>query len=259
MRRLGIFFGLIVLLLFGAFAFGAKDFTARELIAKVLGRRSTSGFRIHARLIRTITGSDQNQVTQLLIKGRQEARTRQLIYRVLWPKARAGQALLIHRTEGQATTGWLFEPPDKVTQLTPQLARLPFFGTDISLEDIIEDFWRWPSQTLGGEEIVNKHPCKILESRAPAESVSGYSLVKSWIAPELALPLRLEKYDLQSNLVKRFIIEKLHKDSHGDFLPAILLIDSANGRTRTRFEGTKFESDLQFSPTDFSIDKLQQP
>jgi hypothetical protein len=235
----------------------AADITAEQLVAKVVNARKTSGFRIRARLIMTTPGSDKRDARQLLIKGRTDGGPTKILYQVLWPEADKGRALFIERSADHKTSGFLFEPADKVISLTPELMARPFLGSDLSIEDLAEDFWNWPSQKIVGEEIVDQHPCQIIESRPPPDATTSYSLIKTWVSPQMALPLRIHEFDKDGKLVKRFNVEKIIKQSTNYWAPATVVIEPADGHHRTTLDGSKGERDLDVPAEDFTLEKIK--
>ncbi len=255
MRRL-----IITLILFSLSA-GAvpPSLTAEQLIAKVEQARRTSGFRIRARLIRTTAGSKKPEIQQLLIKGRRQGEAAQVLYQVLWPKADAGRALLVETSADGKVSGFLFDPPGAPVPLAPSTMALPLFGSDLAVEDVAEAFWRWPSQVLAGEAMVSGRPCQILESRPGAGDTGGISFVKSWIAPDLALPLRIEKFGRDGRLAKSFVAAKIVKESAGHWAAAILVIEAADGRSRTVLEGSRSDRDIDIPAEQFKMEAVNPP
>jgi hypothetical protein len=134
----------------------------------------------------------------------------------------------------------------------------PLFGTNVTLEDVAEAYWRWPHQKLVGEEKVAARQCMILESRPGPGTATGYSLVKSWIAPELALPLMVEKFGKDGILLKRFVAAKVVKQSPSSWAAAILVVDSMGGRGRTTLEGTRSDRDIDIPAEQFTLDALKK-
>jgi len=234
------------------------DLTADQLIAKVLDAQRTTGFRVRARLVRGAPGAEKPEVIQILIKGRREGETSQVLYQILWPTASRGRALVVQKVPGKPVAGFLFEPPDTKKPLTPELLRQPLFGTDLSVEDVAEDYWSWPSQKLAGVEDLAGRPCQILESRPAPGASTGYGRVKSWIDPEIALPLRVEKYGKDGRLAKRFTAENLMKEAHGRWTAAKITVVDSQRHIRTVFEGTKSERDLELPASDFTVEGLQK-
>ncbi len=235
----------------------AAQYTADQLIARIMDAQKTSGFRTRARLIRTSAGTGAEEVTQLLIKGRREGEAAEVLYQALWPPAVRGQALVVQRRPGHAAGGFFYEPPDSRRPLTAELLARPFFGSDLSVEDLVEEFWSWPSQRVAGREALEGRACYILESRPPAGAATAYSLVKSWIAPDLALPVRIEKYFRDGRVAKRFTAERLLKQAGGRWAAARVVVSPAGGHSRTVLEGTKSERDLLLPAEQFTLEGLK--
>ena len=254
MRALG---ALMVLLALSPGVDGA-GYTAEQLISKVVEAQKTSGFRVRARLVRTTAGAKKPEVTQLLIKGRREGQASWILYQALWPDAVKGQALVVRKAPGEDVSGFLFAPPETHTPLSPALLRQPLFGSDLTAEDAAEVYWYWPSQKLAGEEVLDGRGCVILESRPRDGAATAYSLVRSWIAPDLALPLRIEKYGKDGKVLKRFTLEKLRKQPDGRWIAAVLVVVPAGGHSQTTLEGVKSDRDLDVPAADFTPEGLRK-
>jgi outer membrane lipoprotein-sorting protein len=238
--------------------FGApvENFSARQLMAKVVEASRTSGFRVRSKLIVTTANSDHREAKQLLIKGRNDGKTATTLYQILWPSELKGHSLLIEKS-GSAVSGFLFEPTDTVKKLSFTLMTQPFFGSDLAIEDLAEDFWDWPSQKIVGEETIKEKLCTIVESRPPADAATSYSLVKTWIAPELALPLRVEKYGKNRRLVRRITADRIMK-VHDRWTAATIIVDLDGANTRTILEGSKADHDLDLPAADFTLEAIKR-
>lgn len=254
MRRLGI---LLALLWLGVAA-SAEGITAEQLIAKVEAAQRTSGFRTRAKLVRTTPGSKAPEAMQLVIKGRRQGEATWMLYQLLWPKESMGKALVVETAADGSVSGFLFEPPDRQIPLAPKVMSQPVFGTDVTVEDLAEAYWRWPHQKIVGEEKVVARQCVILESRPGPGTVTSYSLVKSWIAPDIALPIMVEKFGKDGTLVKRFLAAKVVKQSPDSWAAAITVVDSMTGRGRTTLEGTKSERDIEVPAEQFTPEALKK-
>jgi hypothetical protein len=239
--------------------FGAPEDSsnARQLVAKVVEANRTSGFRVRAKLVVTTANPEHREVRQLLIKGRTEGKTTTTLYQILWPAESKGQSLLIEK-KGDSVSGFLFEPPGTVKKLSPALLTQPFFGSDLAIEDLAEDFWDWPSQKIVGEETIDRRPCTIVESRPPGDIASSYLLVNTWIAPELALPLRVEKYGKNRRLVRRITADRIMK-VNDRWRAADIIVDPGGGNSRTVLEGSKSERDLNLPAADFTLEAIKRP
>jgi hypothetical protein len=240
-----------------AFAVGDTP-TVGELIARVVGARETIGYRVRARLVRTTTATGQRETMQLLIKGRRDGEASKVLYQILWPAALAGQTLVIEKTAGRTTRIWLFTPPDKTADLTQEQAGEPFFGSDLSVEDLAEEFWSWPKQEIVGEETVGQNLCKVVDSHPDAGTKTGYLLVRTWIAPDLALPLRIEKFGKDGKFSKRITAEKITKQTNNRWTAANFIVEPADGRTRTALEGSRADRDVEIPAADFTVEKIKE-
>jgi hypothetical protein len=234
----------------------AGDSDVEQLVERVVQGHRTSGFRIRARLVRSVPGVEQDDVKQLLIKGRREGDGTTVLYQLLWPTPEAG-AMVIERGAGRAATGWTFEPPDKVTALTPAMMAGPFFGSDLSIEDMVEGFWEWPSRKIVGDEAVGGRACRIVEFRPPPGAATGYSLVRAWIAPDIALPLRVEAFGRDGKLAKRFRADKLMRREDGRWIAANVIVEPAGSGRRTVIEGARADRDIEIPADDFSLKKVR--
>jgi hypothetical protein len=239
-----------------AFA-GGDPSEAGVLIAQVIAARQTTGFRVRARLVCTTSGAERRDVTQLLIKGRRDGETSKVLYQILWPKRSIGETLVIERTAGRKARCWLFTPPDQVTLVTPERLGRPFFGSDLTIEDLAEEFWHWPAQKIVGEETLVEHRCQVLDSRPATGTVTSYALVRSWIAPDIALPLRIDKFAPDGRLVKRLTAENLTRLKNNVWTAATVLVESGDGRTRTALEGKHADRDIEIPDGDFTVEGIQ--
>src|SRR6266567_8757339 len=144
-----------------------------ELINKLAARNSET-VSIRAKLTVTDPASGVRNATQILVKQRRAGEVRTLLYQVLWPPSRKGEALCLEKSDSGVVTGFFFEPPDKVTPFAPAHSQDAYLDSNLSIEDLTEDLWQWPSQKITGEEVVNGEVCQILDSSPPAGLHSSY-------------------------------------------------------------------------------------
>jgi hypothetical protein len=234
----------------------AQALTADQAIAKVIAARRTSGFRVHAKLIRNTPGSDSaKDVRQLLIKGRREGEATKTLYQVLWPAQFAREAILIEDSGDHQVKGFLFKK-EMATPLTSQAMEGEFFGSDLHIEDAVEGFWYWPSRKFAGEETIDKRHCMIVELRPGPDTVTEYSMVKVWVAPEISLAMKIQFYGRDGKLVKTATTDRVVKEGKV-WLAATLKVQATGSRTQTVLEGTKSERDLQLPAADFTIEAIK--
>ena len=83
-------------------------------------------------------------------------------------------------------------------------------GTSVSYEDLAFKFLYWPSARVLGEENVRTRNCWKLQLRAPSRE-SQYSNVLLWIDKASGALMRMEGYDWNAKLAKRFEVVSAQK------------------------------------------------
>jgi hypothetical protein len=83
-------------------------------------------------------------------------------------------------------------------------------GTSVTYEDLAFKFLYWPTASVLGEENVRTRKCWKLQIRAPS-SESQYSNVLLWIDKASGALMRMEGYDSNGQLAKRFEVVSAQK------------------------------------------------
>jgi hypothetical protein len=90
-------------------------------------------------------------------------------------------------------------------------------GTGITYEDLALKFLYWPSASVLGEETVRTRRCWKLQLHAPSRE-SQYSNVFLWIDKASGALMRMEGYDWNGQLAKRFEVVSAQKIDNRWFL-----------------------------------------
>src|SRR5271165_5228582 len=137
--------------------------SAKDLAARLFALQDGNSYvRLRLEVKKPINTT--KMTLQLQIKQRRTGTTTDLVYQVLWPKERNGEGVLLHKADGNPPSGSLYVPPDKPRPLNASQMSGALFGSDLSYEDVIENFFGWPNQTIVGSEVLNGANCLILES-----------------------------------------------------------------------------------------------
>src|SRR5687768_6091635 len=171
----------LVLLSFSASAAEseASTMSAPELAGRLSAKQHDGTSYIRLRM--EISGGAKDAL-QLQIKSRASRAGTDLVYQVLFPKDRKGEAVLLRRSGGRMS-GAVFTPPDTVRPLASAQFDEPLFGSDLCYEDVIDNFFAWGQQAIVGTEVVDRVNCTILESKPGKGDRSSYSSVRSWVDP----------------------------------------------------------------------------
>src|SRR5437773_701067 len=90
-------------------------------------------------------------------------------------------------------------------------------GTCVTYEDLAFKFLYWPTARVLGEENVRTRKCWRLQLRAPSRD-SQYSNVLLWVDKTSGALMRMEGYDWNAQLVKRFEVVSAQKIERRWFL-----------------------------------------
>ena len=83
-------------------------------------------------------------------------------------------------------------------------------GTSLTYEDLAFKFLYWPNARVIGQENVRTRKCWKLELRAPSRE-SQYSNVVLWVDKSSGALMRMEGYDANEQLIKRFEVVSAQK------------------------------------------------
>ncbi|MEO5913501.1 MAG: outer membrane lipoprotein-sorting protein [Luteolibacter sp.] len=196
------------------------------------------------------SGDGAKFTLQLQVKQRRTANSTEVVYQVLWPKERAGEAVLLKQSGGEMS-GTVFTPPDKVRTLTAGQMKESLLGTSLSYADVLENFFAWSSQKIVGAEVVNKVSCQVLESR------SGSTAVRSWIDMKRVVPMRVEKYLPSGAVVRKIDTRNVANDDTNRNVPANLTIQDVQKGSSTDVEGSKLRHGITYDNHDFTAEGLK--
>lgn len=197
------------------------------------------------------------QITlQLQIKQRRTRTTYDLVYQILWPNDRKGEAVLLRQGNGNPPSGSIYIPPDKPRPLNTSQMNDALFGSDLSYRDLIEDFFEWENQKIVGNEVLNHVSCVILESRPSKGEPSFYASVRSWIDAARLVPLRVEKYLPSGQIGRRIDTTRVAADDKGRPIPADLTVRGSRENSVTDLDGSRIRHDVVFTDRDFTPEGL---
>jgi hypothetical protein len=232
------------------------DPAAEELIGRVLANAKTRSLTLRAKLVVADAANDRRSAFQLRMRGRRDGDLVRRLYQVLWPASRQGQALYFERTDEGTLAGFLFVPPDQVTPLTTAELAQPFLDSDLSVEDLAEEFWRWPGQAISGADAIDGEACKIVESHPVPGAETSYGFVRSWVSPPKALPLRIEKFDRDGHLVKWITFGNFVRVDE-IWTPRTLTVKRPAATQETTLEIFRGDRDVDIPLAEFSLEAVK--
>ena len=108
-------------------------------------------------------------------------------------------------------------------------------GTSVTYEDLALRFLYWQTGRVTGENMVRTVDCWKLEMKAPSRQ-SQYSNVWLWIGKENGALMKMEAYDWNAKLAKRFEVVSGQKIEDRWFLKEMRIeeMDPGTGKVKTR-------------------------
>ncbi len=243
--------GFLALTVASLAAADAPPANANELAARLSAIQQDGA--TYVRLKMEINGPAK-ETFQLQIKQRRTRGGTEVVYQVLYPKERKGEAVLLRKVGHRSATGSVFVPPNTVRAIDN--LRDGLLGSDLAYEDIVENFFAWDRQAIVGTEEVDGVSCQILESKPGKGDRSSYGSVRSWIDPRRTVPLRVEKYSGSGQLVRRIDTTRVVSDA-GRHIPANLVVRSGSRGSSTDIDGSRIKHDVNYSDADFTVPGMQ--
>ena len=106
-------------------------------------------------------------------------------------------------------------------------------GTGVTYEDLALKFLYWPNARVLGQENIRTRNCWKLQLRAPSRE-SQYSNVLLWIDKTSGALMRLEGYDWNSQLAKRFEVISAQKIDNRWFLKQMRIEELQPGTNKVQ-------------------------
>jgi len=229
--------------------------TANDLASKLSAVRQNGVSYVRLRMeIRGAT-REIKETLQLQIKERRTKGSSEVVYQVLYPKERKGESVLLRKIGDGPASGSVFVPPNTVRPIGD--LKEPLLGSDLSYEDVVDNFFAWDQQGLVGSGEVDGVTCRILESKPGKKEHSIYGGVRSWIDVRRLVPLRVEKYDSSGKLIRRIDTIDVIVDA-GRQIPATLVISGVRGDSSTRLAGSRIRHDVTYTDRDFTVEGLRE-
>lgn len=226
--------------------------TASDLASRLSAIRQDGATYVRLRM--EIKGAT-HQTLQLQIKERRTKDSCEVVYQVLYPKERKGESVLLRKTGNHPASGSVIVPPNIARPIDD--LREPLFGSDLSYEDVVEDFFAWERQAIVGTEKVDGLNCSILESKPGGDQRSIYGSVRSWIDVQRLVPLRVEKYASSGQLLRRIDTTRVVADA-GHHIPAHLTVHGVRADASTLLHGSRIRHNVTYTDRDFTVEGLQE-
>ena len=231
--------------------------SAKDIAAKLSALQQDGSSYVRLKLDVKPPSGGAKVTLQIQIKQRRSPTSSEIVYQVLWPKERAGEAVLLRKTGNQPASGSAFTPPNSLRALSASQLKEPMFGCDLSYADVIENFFAWDNQALVGAEVVDRVNCQILESKPGKAQRSNFASVRTWVDLRRMVPLRVEKYASAGGPTRRIDTTRVVSDDLNRPIPANLTIQNLQTGSTTELDGSKIKHAVTFTDREFTPEGLR--
>jgi outer membrane lipoprotein-sorting protein len=126
------------------------------------------------------------------------------------PAAIKDTAFLAWENEDRADDQFLYLPElGRERRIVSSQKDRSFVNSDFTYEDLEKRKVDKDTHNILRSERYEKYDCWVLESIPKAESDSQYGKIVSWIAQDILIPVKVEYYDKQQKMIKRFVVKRL--------------------------------------------------
>jgi hypothetical protein len=236
----------------------ATAMSAADLAARLAASQQDGSSYVRLKMDVKQAAGTEKVALQFQIKQRRTKAATEIVYQVLWPKERKGEAFLLRKTGDRPATGAFFRPPDNIRTLEGEQMKDPVFGSDLTYEDLIENFFTWEHQAIVGTALVDRVNCQILESKPGRGQRSSYASVRTWVDTRRLVPLRVEKYSSSGSIVRRMDSLKISTDDIHRSLPSNLSVHGRRQDGFTELDGSRIRHDITYTDRDFTPENLKE-
>jgi len=127
-------------------------------------------------------------------------------------KADLDSLFLAWENEDRSDDQFLYLPElERVRRIVSTQKDHSFVNSDFTYEDLEKRKVDKDTHSILHSESYEQYECWVLESIPKADSASQYGKLVSWIAKDTLIPVKVEYYDKQHRLAKRFMVKRLEK------------------------------------------------
>jgi Outer membrane lipoprotein-sorting protein len=235
---------------------GAETISAKDLAARLNAWQQDGSSYVRFRMV--VIQASGKSTLQIQVKARRTKTATDVVYQILFPKERKGESVLLRKTGDRSASGSIFVPPSTLRPLDSSQMKQPLFDSDLSYEDLVDNFFGWEQQALVGSEDVDGVGCQILESKPGKGDRSSYARVRAWVDVRRLVPLRIEKYSASGALARRIDASNVVTDDIGRHVPANLTIRGAQKNSVTEIDGSRIKHDVTYADAQFTPEGLKE-
>jgi hypothetical protein len=204
---------LVCSILFWGFANPALPAHAQpsgQELAQLVHDRYVGDDSVSRQTMELAPASGQKRVRQLNISVLEKNGARSTLLRFISPADIQGTGFLAVEDGQGGTAQFLYLPAlNRTRRIVAGQKSRSFVNTDFTYEDMERRPVDDSDHVIVGDESLNNVQCWIMESRPKAGKDSQYSMVRTWVARDMLLPLRVDFFTGGDTPTKRYLVLQL--------------------------------------------------
>jgi hypothetical protein len=252
---------LVCSILFWAFANPARPAHAQpsgQELAQLVHDRYVGDDSVSRQTMELAPASGQKRVRQLNISVLEKNGARSTLLRFISPADIQGTGFLAVEDGQGETAQFLYLPAlNRTRRIVAGQKSRSFVNTDFTYEDMERRPVDDSEHIIVGDESLNSVRCWIMESRPKTGSTSQYTMVRSWVAQDMLLPLRVDFFAGGETPIKRYAVLQLENIQNIWTETKVAMEDLASGH-KTTLETTDIQYNTGLSDSVFTQQALER-
>ncbi|PKN42133.1 MAG: outer membrane lipoprotein-sorting protein [Deltaproteobacteria bacterium HGW-Deltaproteobacteria-18] len=179
-------------------------------LAQLVHDRYVGDNSVSRQTMELIPAEGQKRVRQLNVSVLEKNGARSTLLRFTAPADIQGTGFLAVEDGQGGTAQFLYLPAlNRTRRIVAGQKSRSFVNTDFTYEDMERRPVDDSEHTIVGDESLNKVRCWILESRPKTGTNSQYTSIRTWVAQDMLLPLRVDFFTGGETPVKRYAVLQL--------------------------------------------------
>lgn len=243
---------------FALLAAGSLSAITGEEIARNVTNRDT-GETGHSLINMDLTDAQGNTKSRIIEEWSMEGEDdlNRLVIVFHRPASVQGTRFLVVENEDRDDDQWIYLPAlDRVRRIAASEGDQSFMGTDFTYDDLETREVDEDTHELLREETFAGRETYVVESVPKDPSSSQYSRRIQWVAKDIWVPLKVEFYDADDELLKTLTVEEL-EEVQGIWTPMTSVMENVQSGHSTRLEVEQTRYNENLNPSLFSTNFLR--
>lgn len=173
------------------------------------------------------------------------------------PKDLKRHAMLTISHKNGTDEQWVYDPENnQIKRILSNNAYTPFYGTDISFEDISSQDVKKYDYRYEKDATYEGNLCYVV-NRFPKDRYSGYQRLETWIDKSTYLVHKIDYYDHDGNLLKTLMLDDYQRYNEKYWRAGEMLMRNHQTGRSTQLVWSEYRFDTGLTEADFSLNSLK--